>query len=356
VPDERRLSPSNLQHSISMPSLPPVKRFESRAGLRIYRIACDVLPGLSGRVHLLLGAGPPTLIDTGSGQGESTSQILSGLELVSREFGEKVRLADIGRILITHSHVDHIGGLADLLPQTRAEVGVHPLDRRAIVAFDEHAITTGLAMRNFFRQAGIPLEEHGPLLDRFGMLPGRVRSARVDFDLVDGMELDGLKVVHVPGHSPGLVCLATEEILLCSDHILPVTVPQQWPESTGAYNGLGHYLESLEKIRRLPGIELALGGHEMAIHDVKQRADQIRDTQFRRLERAVGLLDKAPSPLTIHELGERMYTQATGFHSVLALMDAGSRVEYLHQRGRLAIANLDELRRNPAASYRYRPA
>jgi len=339
-----------------MPVLPPVKRFQSRDGIRVYRIACDVLPELSGRVHLVLGAGPPTLVDTGSGQGRCSRQILAGLKLVAEEFGEKISPRDIRRIVITHSHVDHIGGLADIGPQTRAEVLVHPLDSRPICDFDEYALVNGRAIRCFFQQAGVPREHHDRMLTLFGVVEGKVRSWRVDGYLSDGQQLDGLSILHTPGHSPGLICIAAGSILLSSDHILPVTVPQQWPESTGAYNGLGHYLESLDKVARLTGIEVALGGHEMPTHQLGERVVQLRVTQFRRLARAQELLAKAETPLTIHELAERMYTQARGFHAVLALMDAGSRVEYLYQRGSLAVANLDEIARNSNAAFRYRPA
>ena len=80
-----------VQPGFFMPKLPPVKRFEASNGVRVYRIPCQVFDYLSARVYLLLGAGPPTLVDTGSGQGESTAQILAGLKTVRTEFGESVR-------------------------------------------------------------------------------------------------------------------------------------------------------------------------------------------------------------------------------------------------------------------------
>ena len=62
-----------------MPNLPNVKRFVTPGGVRIYRIPCRVFEYLTARVYLLVGAGPPTLVDTGSGQGQCTDQILAGL-------------------------------------------------------------------------------------------------------------------------------------------------------------------------------------------------------------------------------------------------------------------------------------
>jgi glyoxylase-like metal-dependent hydrolase (beta-lactamase superfamily II) len=313
------------------------------------------MPQLSGRVHLVLGAGPPTLVDTGSG-GESTAEIVAGLARVRDEFGEPISVAQIGRILLTHNHVDHIGGLAELGRESRAQVGIHALDSRAVACFDEHAVYTSRLVRGFLRQAGVPSPRHERMIELLGVVPGRVESWHADFHLEDGQSLDGIRVVHTPGHAAGHVCLLVDDILLAADHILPVTVPQQWPESIGAYLGVGHYLESLEKIRSLEGIRLGLGGHEMVTREVYSRVEQIRDTQFRRLERLVELIRNTPEPATIAELATRMYTKVHGIYALLSLMDVGARVEYLYQRGRLQIVNRDEIAERRQAPCRYRPA
>jgi len=339
-----------------MPRLPAIKRFLSSTGVRIYRIPCEVLPDLCARVYLLLGAGPPTLIDSGSGQGESTAQILAGLETVRTQFGEPVRPADVRRILVTHAHFDHIGGLADLVRHTGAEVAVHPLDRRVVAAWDERATLFTRAFVRFLDQAGVEPADREQLIARFGFTPGRVPSVPVSRSLEEGEPLDGLRVVHTPGHSPGHVCLAAGNVLVCGDHLLPRTIPQQWPESLAPGTGLGHYLESLRKVGRLEGIELALGGHEPPIEHVGRRIEEIRASHFRRLDRLLDLLAKARAPLSIAELTRRMYSNPQGFRAVLALFDVGSRVEHLDQHGRLEIANLDEIERQPEAAYRYRPA
>ena len=54
---------------------PVIQRFESSTGARIYRIPMDVFPGFIGYAYLLLGAGVPTLVDTGSGYQTSTGAI-----------------------------------------------------------------------------------------------------------------------------------------------------------------------------------------------------------------------------------------------------------------------------------------
>lgn len=164
----RRTHPSNCR---SVPKLPPVKRFVANNGVRVYRIPCQVLPYLSARVYLLLGAGPPTLVDTGSGQDSSTRDILAGLEAVRTDFGEPIQPGDIGRILITHTHSDHIGGLSDMLRQTSAEVVVHALECRRITACRESAVLAERALQRFLKHAGVLQETLQRSFSQHGRFP-----------------------------------------------------------------------------------------------------------------------------------------------------------------------------------------
>jgi glyoxylase-like metal-dependent hydrolase (beta-lactamase superfamily II) len=339
-----------------MPRLAAIRRFVSSTGVRIYRIACDALPGIPGRVYLLLGAGPPTLIDAGSGEGQSTEHILAGLESIGGEFGEDFKSRQIERILVTHAHIDHIGGLAALVERTGARVGVHPLDRGVVAAWDDRAVPFNRCLRVFLRRAGVPPARHDELIHAFGFTPGRMRSVPVDLTLDENEPLDGLRVIHTPGHSPGHVCFLVGDTLLSGDHILARTIPQQWPESVSPHTGLDRYAESLEKIRGLDGIAVILGGHEPPIYAIRHRIAEILSAQERRLQRVVSLAAGSAQPATIADLTRYLYSRQQGFHELLALTDVGSRVEYLERRGRLEVTNPDELRSDEAAPARYRPA
>ena len=142
-----------------MPELPAVKRFLSDSGVRIYRIPYTFMFNLSGRVYLMLEAGPPTLVDAGSGQDVATRDIIAGLDSVRSQFGEKIRLGDVKRFLITHGHIDHVGGLWQLTRQATAQVVAHPLDRRRVAALEEQAVLADRALLRFLRQAGVPIRQ-----------------------------------------------------------------------------------------------------------------------------------------------------------------------------------------------------
>ena len=336
------------------PVLPEVRKFESSTGVRIYRIACDAFPGLVVNIYLLLEAGPPTIVDTGSGFGDANQQLLAGLEKVRSEFGEKIAVGDIQRIIITHGHIDHFGGLAflhNLAP--RAEIAVHELDVRIITAFEERVAVAKKAIRRFLQEAGVRADLLPGFMDIYGFSKKNVHSLPVERTLIDNQELDGLRFIHTPGHCPGQDCIGVGDVLLSADHILPEISPHQAPESIMPYTGLGHYLESLEKIGRMGGFDLALGGHEGPIADVYKRVAEIRKSHERKLEKILAIICQSPDPLTINEISEQLYTRVKGFHILLALEEVAAHVEYLYQHGKLTIANLDDYQReeNPAISY-----
>jgi hydroxyacylglutathione hydrolase len=85
-------------------------------------------------------------------------------------------------ILLTHGHPDHTGALEAVRQATGALVGIHPAD----------AGDLGLA---------------------------------ADFPLTDGMEVEigqqRVKVAHVPGHTPGSVCLRLNGKVIVGDAIFP---------------------------------------------------------------------------------------------------------------------------------------
>ena len=333
-------------------TVPPVQRFESDSGVRIYRISCQAFPGLVAHTYLLLGAGPVTLVDTGSGFGDSTKQLLAGLGEVRDRFGEPITSRDIARVIITHGHLDHFGGLAQLKGPITAEVGIHELDRWVLVGYEERVVVATKGMAFFLEQAGVPADQRADLIELYGSGKQHVKSVAVDFVLTDGQSFDGLEIIHTPGHCPGQVCIKISDVLLSADHVLPRTTPHQNPESITAWTGLGHYLDALTKIEKVPGVRLALGGHEGPIENFYPRIGEIRVDHDKKLDRIFGLL-RAPGGLTIQDLCRSMYPTVTGWNVLLALTEVGAHVEYLYERGSLGVVNVEQVEReiNPPLRY-----
>lgn len=334
-------------------SLPPIERFESAGGARIYRLPVEAFPGFIAYCYVVLDAGPPTLVDTGSGYGNSSQHLLDGLAALRDNFGEALRPADLERIVISHGHIDHFGGVAFMVEQTGAQVGIHEIDRRVLVAYEERVIVATKDLRVYLERAGVSEKLREGLLEIYGFAKKHVRSVPVDFSLDEDAPLDGMRFIHTPGHCPGQVCILIDDVLLSADHVLAHTTPHQSPESITHYTGLGHYLEALGKIQRLDGIRLTLAGHEDPIPDVYRRIDDIRASHRRKLERVLDILRTAGEPLTISQISKTLYPDRRGYEVLLALEEAGAHVEYLYQHGHLSVCNLDEVEREPNPALKY---
>ncbi len=338
-----------------MSTLPPIERFTASTGARIYRIPVEAFPGFIAYCYLLLEAGVPTLIDTGSGLGNSNEHLLAGIEAVHTEFGEPITVKGIRRILITHGHIDHFGGLASIHERTAdAQIAIHHLDRRVLLKYEERVLVATKDLRVYLERAGVKPQHRENLMLMYGFAKKEFRSMRVDLALEDGMVLDTMTFIHTPGHCPGQVCIIIGDVLISADHILGRTTPHQSPESITRYTGLGHYLEALTKVTRIGGLRLALGGHEEPITDVYGRINAIHDSHQRKLTRVIDAIRTADHPSTISDISRAIYADRSGYEVLLALEEIGAHVEYLYERGILEVSNLDEIEReeNPAILYR----
>ncbi len=107
-------------------------------------------------------------------------------------------------ILLTHGHRDHVGALEAVRRATGAPVGIHPADAQF-----------------------------------FGL--------EADLSLLDGAEVEvgqgRVMVVHVPGHTPGSVCLRLNGQVVVGDAIFP-----GGPGHTASPEALAQILESLGRI------------------------------------------------------------------------------------------------------------
>ncbi len=116
------------------------------------------------------GGGPAVLIDPGG----ETERVLQTAEALG---------ADIQAILITHGHIDHIGGLNEAIAATGAPVWMHPDD---IWLFE----------KGMFGSEAVGVPDGATML--------------TDGDVIEaaGMRFTTL---HTPGHSPGHVCFWVED-------------------------------------------------------------------------------------------------------------------------------------------------
>lgn len=337
-----------------MADLPAIERFQSSTDVTIYRIPMILFPNdFMGYAYVLKGAGELTLVDTGSGIGRSNDDLLAGFGAIRDDFGESFTLQDIKRVIITHGHIDHFGGLAFVKEQTEATVGIHELDRRVLTHYEERVVVATKDLGIYFQRAGIKPSIRESLFQMYGFAKKHVTSIPVDFSIDDEQIIDGMEFLHMPGHCPGQVCIRIGDILLSADHVLSRTTPHQAPESITHYMGLGHYADSLRKLSHVEGIRLALGGHEDPIPDLYTRINDIRASHSRKLDRIRDIMRNHGEPMTISDISKAMYPHVQDYHILLAIEEAGAHIEYLYHRGHLTITNLNqvEIEDNPAILY-----
>jgi glyoxylase-like metal-dependent hydrolase (beta-lactamase superfamily II) len=326
---------------------PAVEVFRTSGGASIYQLPLEAFPGMWGYAYLVLadgeGGGPyRVLIDTGSGFGRSDRHLEEGLRAAGRLAGVDLNPASLTHILITHGHIDHIGGLTALRPRTAARIGVHELDRRILTNYEERLTVIARRLGEYLVEAGVAEADRERLLSMYQITKALFHSVQVDFTYeAQGMRLGPFEFLHVPGHSAGHVIIRLHDVIFSGDHVLSETSPHQAPEHLSLSTGLDHYLKSLETLRAWAGRpRWTLGGHKAPVADLAGRIGEIRRLHEERLQK---VLEHLAEPHTINEVSACLFPGVQGYNEILAVEETGAHVEYLYQRGLLGIANLDEL-------------
>ncbi len=330
-----------------------VEHVTASNGAQIYRIPLEVFPNYYAYSHLIADHGRLFLVDVGSGFGSSHADLIKGLELITEQSGLPARPDKLDFVVITHGHIDHFGGLA-LVKQAapQAKVAIHELARPVLVNYDERVLVTSQRMGLFLERAGVPEERRKHLLELHMLGKRAFKPQHVDFTLADGEVFEQtLRVIHVPGHEPGLVMLLVGDVLLTADHVLPVTSVALAPETIMPFTGVAHYVDSLDKAARVEGVRMALGGHERSMPEYY---DVVRRTHSAVLEKVERVHDACGEPRTIYELASLIYEALDGYGELLKLGQIGARIEYLNQRGSVMIDNLDALEKSPNPVLYYR--
>lgn len=322
--------------------------FPSLSGATIFQIPLQEFPMLWGYAYLVLvtsadGQEYRVLIDTGSGYGESNQHLEAGLQAVAGHLGRKFSWEDLTHVLITHGHIDHFGGLSYVRPRTQALIGVHELDLRNLTNYEERLLVVAQRLDDYLVHAGVGDEQRQKLINLYQITKSLHSSVRVDFTYeAIGMRLGPFEMFHVPGHCAGHVVIRLQDVIFTGDHILNDTSPHQSPEELTLGTGLAHYLNSLDRFENYAqGVRLCLGGHKSPITDLVARLEEIRAIHKLRLEQVLDYLTEAH---TIVDVSRHLFSNVHGYNVLLALEEAGAHVEYLYQRGKIGIANLDVVR------------
>ncbi|MDO5580316.1 MAG: MBL fold metallo-hydrolase [Planctomycetia bacterium] len=328
-----------------------VQRIDVEDGSRIYRIGARVLPHLMGSVYLILSDRfGPTLIDAGSGNPECIAQIEAGFSKINAQY-EPFGTEKLERLLLTHAHFDHFGGVHHFYRQSGAEIWIHAFESRIVCSYNEMAVISDRRFAWFLTNNGV-LEEDAPeIIKAFGFVPGRAQSAPVSRLLEGGETIDGFRFYHFPGHSSGHLGIQYGDYLFSGDLLLSQTLTQIWPERITPHTGLTHYMHSIDRLDQLAQSHeketgrklIALPGHEEILQNIPARIAIVEKSEKRRNDRLLEILRRSEEPLSLYEISKKMYFTTHVNRALFSICDVGSRMEYLQQRGRVAVVNYDSI-------------
>jgi glyoxylase-like metal-dependent hydrolase (beta-lactamase superfamily II) len=239
-----------------------VVKFQLPSGLEIVGLPTKNFYGghwdLGPTWNYAVMADSPFLVDSGRfGQGKN---------LVAMMESAGISAKDLEFVLISHSHEDHDGGLAELVESTRLDVKAHSIYDLLIRQYPE-------AAPNGYRENFPAKCWHCPMPESFWS-KNCLRYHRVLKDLKvdkigdgDSLLANDVRSYHLAGHSPDcLAVLLGDEAIIVGDIVLPEISP--WPTRLSLFDevadvikpeytdpeaifGLQRYIKSLKKLAEI---------------------------------------------------------------------------------------------------------
>lgn len=207
------------------------------------------------------------LLDDGTGLSLIDTLFDADAQVILREIqamGKTIK--DLKRIVLTHAHRSHLGGLAELKRQSGAQVYAHAWEAD-IIAGERPAQAVSwrpqdpLITYHFQVGNNLNVSHHPP--------------CQVDQCLCDGEQFGPVQVLHTPGHSPGHLTFYWPErrVLFTGDAV--VTSPKFMTGWPGFVLNEKQHQASLHRLAGLDAEILAVGHGEPIMQDGATRLREI---------------------------------------------------------------------------------
>lgn len=302
----------------------------------IHRLAIPT-PFAVGRVNVyLIDDEPLALVDAGPNSGTSLDELERGVAALGRS------LEEIGLVILTHQHIDHLGLVSLVADRSGAEVAAIDAAVPSVERFSEEAEADDEFAREIMLRHGIPPDVASALQSVSRAFRGWGAPARVTRVLRDGDEIalrDRVLDVHFrPGHSPSdtVFCDRERRMLLAGDHLLArissnPLISRPRDGSGERPQALVTYLDSLRRTREMD-LELVLPGHGDPVTDHRALIDERFDLHERRARKLHKLLGERPR--SAYELAQELWGNVAVTQAYLTLSEILGHLDILVGEGR----------------------
>ena len=281
------------------------------------------------------------LFDAGIGTREGRDALLAGFRAIGASLG------DVRRIFVSHGHIDHYGYARAAQEESGAPVYCHVRDHDKVTGRERNAQRLEL-WAGYLARLGAPSE----LMDHVRVHWQDLRRMARPIENVEAVEPGArlrfarfsAEVLHLPGHTPGLICLwdAEHRVLFSDDHLLERVSPNPLLDLEGQpeprHKALVEYLRSALRARELPA-DLVAPGHGEPFAGHAAVIDRLLVFYDKRQQRILELL--AEGPQTPAQLAPRVFPRARPSQLFLVLSEVMGNVEVLEEQGKVVRAERD---------------
>lgn len=230
------------------------------------------------------------------------------------------RVEDIHTVVITHSHFDHFGGATRIHDVTGADILTHESFRTAWqrAELDEHDDTDSLELADDEAQErelerifserlpwGTPRtrppEAEIEKFRRMGRFSAEwYRTPEPSIAVKDSQVVRLARrewvAMHTPGHTNDHLCLFDPEhgVMFTGDHVLPTITPHIGGISPQP-DPLAEFFSSLDRMREVEGVSVALPAHGHPFADLAGRAKTIVEHHEERLDTIRAATHRVPA-------------------------------------------------------------
>ena len=297
--------------------------------------------------YLIVGC-KTSLIDTG--RFGNYAVLESMLKSIGKVF------SDIDRVILTHSHEDHDGNIAEIFPSIQGELWAHSI-YRGMISYHP-CITDGAKhpeLPGSCRQCIMPEKIYSNCLQYHR------RRSLLDIDFAIDRDHrpvgDSLSFIFTPGHSPDAICVGLEdEVIFTGDTLLPDITPHPTLSSTFEVNrrilpescndentvyGLINYIKSLHKLAGLAPQPMAIfPGHRLFYNDsfnlinsLRSRAREIIQFHIDRCRDILRIINS--KPMGLDEIASRHFPASSlaGVGKLMARDEIMAHVEVMEKCG-----------------------